>query len=453
MNNKNNYVLVSLALASLGLANSAGAEVSASEAARLNKQLTPMGAERAGNADGSIPAWTGGLIQPANGPTGRRSDPFANEKPLFTITATNASQYRDHLTEGTLAMIYKYPDTFKVNVYPSHRTAAAPQWVYDNTMANATRATLVNNAPTNAYGGIPFPIPQSGAEVIWNHALRWRGEDTRHMDNWYQTLADGRRVLITEAVIDEQIPYYFEGETLESYQKRNDPFWKVLIRNTGPAIRAGQALLAHEHLDQNKTQTWVYLTGQRRVRKLPNACCDTPTPAAAGEMTFDEMYVWTGRLDRFDWEIVGKQEKFVPYNANGFMQPKSDDEVFDKHHYKTDLMRWEKHRVWVVEGKLRKGERHQVSRTRYYCDEDTWICVLGDRWDANGQLWKTLWSQTFVAPELPGVIMGAFGLFDLIEGTSFTAQVANEKDVQFGIMKRRSPLIYTPDALSGSSVR
>jgi hypothetical protein len=31
------------------------------EAAELKARLTPVGAERAGNADGTIPAWTGGV--------------------------------------------------------------------------------------------------------------------------------------------------------------------------------------------------------------------------------------------------------------------------------------------------------------------------------------------------------------------------------------------------------
>lgn len=443
-------------ISALALSNGALAAVSAQEAERLQGELTPFGAERAGNADGSIPEWTGGFTDriPGDERGGRRADPFADEQPLFTISADNMAEYADNLTPGTQALLKKYPDTFRLDVYQTHRTAAAPQWVYDNTAENATRATMNGYVPENAFGGIPFPIPQSGAEVMWNHQLRWRGGDLTHPDNWYQTLADGRRVLISDAVVEEQVPYYFEDSNLESFKDDNDPFWKVFIENMGPPIRAGQALLAHEYLDQDDTQTWVYLTGQRRVRRLPNACCDTPQPASAGEMTFDELYVWTGKLDRFDWEIVGKQEMYIPYNTNGFLQPTSDEEVLDTHHWNPDHMRWEKHRVWVVEANLRDGERHQVARSRYYCDEDTWICVLADRWDANGQLWKVLWTATFVAPELPGISMGAFGLYDLIEGTTFFAQIANEKDTQFEYLEdRRSPIMFTPDAMAGNSFR
>ena len=41
---------------------SALAVVSAEQVARLGQDLTPMGAEKAGNADGTIPEWTGGGI-------------------------------------------------------------------------------------------------------------------------------------------------------------------------------------------------------------------------------------------------------------------------------------------------------------------------------------------------------------------------------------------------------
>ncbi|WP_204355738.1 DUF1329 domain-containing protein [Marinobacter bohaiensis] len=448
-------VLIAL-LSTLALHQTAFAAVSEQEAQHLKTDLTPLGAERAGNADGSIPAWDGGYTQSAPGDErgGRRSDPFSDEKPLFTINAQNMGQYADQLTPGTQALLEKYPDTFYLDVYETHRTAAAPQWVYDNTYENATRGTLDGTVPQNVFGGIPFPIPQSGAEVMWNHQLRWRGGDLEHADNWYQVLSDGRRVLISDAAVDEQVPYYFKDSNLESFTDDNSPFWKVLIKNMGPPIRAGQALLAHEYLDQDDTQTWVYLTGQRRVRRLPNACCDTPQPASAGAMTFDELYVWTGRLDRFDWSIVGKQEMYIPYNTNGFMQPKSDDEVLEKHHWNPDYMRWEKHRVWVVEATLKDGERHQAPRSRYYCDEDTWICVLGDRWDANGELWKVLWTATFVAPELPGVSMGAFGLYDLVDGSAFFAHIVNEKDKQFHYLEEpRSPITFSPDSMAGNSFR
>ncbi len=444
-----------VALAGVLVTASASAAVTDQEAAKLKTELTPFGAERAGNADGSIPAWTGGLTTPFAGdnPTGRRGDPFANEKPLFSITAKNMEQYADKLTDGTKELLKRYPDTFRVDAYKTHRTAAAPQWVYDNTFANATRASLTDYVPKGAYGGIPFPIPKSGEEVLWNHSLRWRAPQSESTNNWYQLLADGRSVLVSEATTKERFPYYIKDSSLEQYQKNDDSFYQIVIRNSGPPIREGEALLAHEYLDQSRTQTWVYLKGQRRVRKLPNACCDTPTPAAAGVMTFDEIYTFVGRLDRFNWTLLGKKEMFIPYNVNRAMQPRTDREGLTGTHLNPDHMRWEKHRVWVVEATLREGQRHQTPKSRYYCDEDSWICVLGDRWDANGQLWRTLWTLPFVAPEVPAVITGTFGYNDLIAGTGFAAHMFNAKSKQWISKEPGSGGEFTPDALVSDSIR
>lgn len=442
-----------LLAAALLAAAPAFAAVSADEAAKLKTELTPLGGEKAGNKDGSIPAWTGGHTTPIAGdkPGGRRGDPFKDDKPLYSVSAKNMDQHAALLTDGTQAMLKKYPD-FRLDVYPTRRTAAAPQWVYDNTFKNATRVKLNGDIPEGAYGGIPFPVAKTGAEVIWNHLLRWRGTSWQFQVNQYQLTSDGRAVLTTDGTGDQQMPYYFQDGTPESFAKANE-YWLLRLINQGPPIRAGEAIVGRVNIDGAKDQAWVYLTGQRRVRKLPNPCCDTPTPATAGVMSFDEIQTWTGRIDRFDWKLLGKQEMLIPYNGNKLLQPKTDAEVLGKAYLNPDHVRWEKHRVWVVEATLRAGQRHQAPKSRYYCDEDSWNCVLADRWDANGQLWKTLWSQTFVAPDLPGTVIGAFGFTDLLSGAGFVGNLYNAKAAQYPLKPRFADSVFTPDALAAEGVR
>ncbi len=440
-------IALATALPSLGA-------VTGDEAAKLKAELTPLGGEKGGNKEGTIPAWNGGYTTPIPGdkPAGRRGDPFKDEKPQLSITAKNMGQYADKLTDGTKAMLAKYPDTFRVDVYPTHRTAAAPQWVYDNTIKNATRAKLNGDLVEGAYGGIPFPIAKTGAEVIWNHLLRWRGTSWQFIVNQYQLTTDGKAVLTTEGTGDQQMPYYFQDGTPEQFAKSNE-YWLIRLINSGPPIRAGEAITGRVNIDGSKDQAWVYLTGQRRVRKLPNPCCDTPTPATAGVMTFDEVETWTGRIDHFDWKLSGKKEMYIPYNGNRLLQPKTDAEVVGQHHLNPDFVRWELHRVWIVDATLRQGQRHQAPKQRYYCDEDSWNCVLGDRWDANNQLWRTLWSQTFVAPDLPGTVIGAFGMNDLLAGTAFVANLYNTKSAQYPIKPKYPDSVFTPDAMAGEGVR
>lgn len=433
-------------------AGGAAAAVTAEDAAKLKTELTPLGGEKAGNQDGTIPAWTGGYTTPIPGdkPGGRRGDPFKDEKPLFSITAQNMDQYADWLTDGTKGMLKKYPDTYRVDVYKTHRTAAAPQWVYDNTLANATRAELNGDVVVGAYGGIPFPIPQNGKEVMWNHQLRWRGTSWQFHTNMYQLTTNGRAVLTTDGIGDQQMAYYLPNGSVENH---DGSYWQVRLINYGPPIRVGEAIVGNENIDATKSQAWVYLTGQRRVRKLPNPCCDVPTPAAAGVMSFDEVEVFTGRMDRFDFKLLGKKEMIVPYNSNSLLQPKTDAEVLGKHHLNPDFVRWERHRVWVVEATLREGKRHQAPRNLYYCDEDTWICLLADRWDANGELWKTLWNQTFVAPDLPGLIGGSMGFYNLLSGEGFVGNLYNEKSQHYVIMPQYPSNTFTPDGMAASGIR
>ena len=449
------YHAIAAAMAmTMAMAMPAQATATADEANKLKGELTPFGAEKAGNKDGSIPAWSGGYTTPMAGDKagGRRSDPFKDDKPLYSVNAKNVEQYADKLSDGQKAMLKKYPDSYRIDVYPSRRTGAAPQWVYDNTFKNATRAKLNGDLVDGAYGGIPFPLPKNGLEVMWNHMLRWRGTSWELNINQYQLTADGKSVLTTDGRADQQMPYYFQDGSFESFAK-NPIYWQIRLVNAGPPIRAGEAIVGGTNIDGSKDQAWVYLTGQRRVRKLPNPCCDTPTPSAAGVMSFDEIEVWSGKLDRFDWKLAGKKELLIPYNANKLLQPKADADIITKNHLNPDHVRWELHRVWVVDATLRQGQRHQAPKSRYYCDEDTWNCVLGDRWDANGQLWKTLWAHPIVAPDLPGSPITTFGFNDLISGQAFAGNLYNSKSSQYPVKPRFADSVFTPDALAGEGVR
>jgi hypothetical protein len=450
-------ICAALFTGALLLAIPALAGVSADEAAKLKTTLTPLGGEKAGNKDGSLPVWDGGLTKSPAGFTegGRRPDPYAGEKPLYTVTAKNMDQYADKLADGIKAMLKRYPDSFRIDVYPTHRTAAAPQWVYDNTFKNATQAKIVDSAggprPDGAYGGIPFPVPKTGAEVIWNHQLRWKGQSWHWDATMYLTTADGKRVLTNNAAAEHSSPYYFKDRPVDKF---NGDYYLIRLINQGPPIRAGEAIVGRQNINDEKTASWVYLTGQRRVRKLPNACCDTPSPTTAGLMTFDELEVFSGKIGRFDWKLVGKQEMLIPYNSNKTLQPSKDADVLGEHHMNPDHVRWELHRVWVVDATLKQGERHTVSRSRYYIDEDSWYGVIGDRWDSKGQLWRTMWQLPMVAPEMPGVIAKTFGFYDLLTGAWFVNGVFNEKREQYRVLdKPYADSLFSPDALAGEGIR
>lgn len=444
--------LLAAALAAVAFGTQAG--VSADEAAKLKSTLTPLGAERAGNKDGSIPAWDGGMAKPLPGyKTGdHRADPFAAEKPLYSVNAKNMAQYDAKLTDGVKALMKKYPD-FRVDVYRTHRTAAAPQWVYDNTLKNATRAKLVDNGlgTEGAYGGIPFPIPKDAYEVIQNHRLAWIGSYTQTQARVWVVTADGRRAMASGGTQTFRKQYYDPEGSLEKF----DGYYMLgKFLATEPGSKAGEAILAHDNLNaSNPRGLWQYLVGQRRVRKAPSVGYDTPDSVTSGIGLFDEAFMLFGPIDKHELKLVGKKEIFVPYNNNKAAAAKVADLVTPQT-LNPGLVRWELHRVWEVEATVAAGKRHVVTKRKYYIDEDTWQILLVDGWDAKGELWRTNFTLTLLAPDIPAVLGNVFwGGYDLQTGAYFLNMASNELPQQLKVMPTIPKSFFSPEELANETGR
>ena len=450
--------LVLTAACCLLTCNYALAAVTADEAAALKTTLTPMGAEKAGNKEGSIPAWDGGVTKgPANYKQGDpRPDPFPGEQPLFSVTAANMAQHESKLSEGVKAMLKKYPNTFRLDVYPTHRTAGAPQWVYDNTFKNATRAKVTAEGfVEGAYGGIPFPIPKSGAEAIWNHRLQFTGEGSSMAGMGVIGLPDGKVIQGVQGTDLHLRNYYASKGTLESFDGGMD-FARVWVM--APAFQAGQQFTVHDFTNKPR-QSWQYLTGQRRIRKAPSICCDAPDEINSGINYWDESFVFQGDLDRFDWEIVGKKELYIPYNNGKIFQPGLTlNQMGLSHHLNPDLVRWELHRVWVVEAKLASGKRHVIPKRRFYLDEDTWGAVLSDGYDSEGKLWRMGLALPMLVPDGPYVVPNmAWGVYNILQGSYMMTQLpdyAFHKRFYKALTRQEiDPNRVMPDAMAGEASR
>ena len=443
--------LTSAVLASALLlgAQSAMAGVSADKAALLKTTLTPFGAERAGNADGTIPAWDGGYTKvPAGYQNGEhRADPFADEKPLFSITSKNLAQYKDKLAHGVQFLFEKHPD-FRMDVYPTHRSAAAPQWVYDNTFKNATNAKLTENGlgVTGVFGGIPFPITENGQEAMLNHRLAWYGESVEQPMKTMVATPDGKVVLATEAIQSFSHPYYYQDGSPETYQ---GIYQYGQLMNSAPAYKAGEAILVHEISDESKPRgIWQYLVGQRRVRRAPSVAYDTPDFVTSGIGFADEAFLLFGPNGRHDFKMVGKKEMYILYNNNRAGATKFND-LLKPNFMNPDYVRWELHRVYVLEATLKEGQRHSVPKRIYYLDEDTWQIMMIDGWDANGDLWRWSYTLTLLAPDVPcvtGII--SWGTFNLQTGSYYLNETANESPYQYKVMPRFNEQFFSPDQLS-----
>ena len=375
------------------LASQVMASVSADQISKLGTTLTPLGGEKAGNADGSIPAWSGGLKTDAAPVTanGFLGNPYAGEKPLFIITAKNVEQYKAKLSEGQIAMLNRYPDTYKIPVYVTHRSMAVPAKVEAAAKVSAAKTTLSSDGNAlkdfNESNFYPFPIPQNGLEVIWNHITRYRGGNLsrQYVQASPQTNGDYSLVGFTEEVA---FPYQMSG--IDPAASANVLlYFKQEV--TSPARLAGTVLLVQDSIDQvtQPRQAWIYNAGQRRVRKAPQVAYDGPGTATDGLRTSDNFDMFNGAPDRYDWKLIGKKEMYIPYNNFELALPTVKyADILKPGHTNQDLARYELHRVWVVEATLKSGERNVYGKRRFYVDEDSWMISMSDLYDGRGQLWR-----------------------------------------------------------------
>ena len=438
--------LVSIAVTVALASTTASAKISSQDAAKLEKELTPFGAVRAANADGSIPAWTGGITSAPAGYTvgDHHIDPFTDDKVLYTITAKNLAEYKDILTPGQVKLLETYPDSYKMDVYQSRRSASYPEHVYQETLNNATKSELVQdgNGIIQATVGVPFPIPKDGLEAIWNHLLRYRGEKIVREGGQAAPTSSGD---YTYMGFDDQllIPYGVKGVKAEDLQETNILF-KFKQKVTEPARLAGTALLVHETMDQIKTprQAWTYNTGQRRVRRAPNVAYDAPGTASDGLRTTDDFDMFNGAPNRYTWTLKGKQELLIPYNDYRLHSDNLKyDQILQPGHINPDLVRYEKHRVWVVEANLKSDTRHTYKKRVFYIDEDSWQVAITDIYDNRDELYRvgvahginyyevpTQWSTLEVFHDLQSRRYIAMGLDNEAKMYDFSADL---KDVSF----------------------
>jgi hypothetical protein len=374
-----------VAAALIGVATPASAKLTEAEVARLGADLTPVGAEKAGNKDGTIPAWTGGLCSTPAGwtPAQGYTDPFASDKVQFTITKANAAQYKDKLTPGTLAMLNKY-DNFKMNVYQTRRTACYPQSVYDEIKTVSPKLDLQGFGIAGGRSSVPFPIPKNGMEAIWNHQQRYLGGGISRDYHSFPVRANGDFYKIG---VHE---YRIFNQNLD--QPQDNLLLGFLSYFLAPATLEGTVFLVHEPQDQVKQarSAWIYNAGQRRVRRAPDLAYDNINDGTEGLRTTDQFDAYNGAPDRYDWKIVGKKEIYIPYNSYKLSDKKLKykEDMIRKGTVNSDLMRYELHRVWEVEANLKAGSKHVYGKRVFYLDEDTWTVVYEDAYDTRKQLWR-----------------------------------------------------------------
>ena len=356
--------------------------------------LTPVGAQRSGNAAGTIPPWTGGLTQPPDSyrPGYHETDPFPADQPLFQINASNATQYAQQLTPGQLALLQRYPDTWYMNVYETRRTGSFPEYVYDAIAENAASAQVLMEGSGGVEGAkvsSPFPQPESGVEAVWNHNLRYRGLRVNRMEGSAAVTRRGRYTLVVSRQ-DWGFPYALAHSTPFTERYPN-VLLAVKSKVLAPALLSGDGTLVFETINQtdDPRKVWVYPRALRRVLRSPQFGYEIPGASSDSLRTVDDFGLYNGPPDRYDWQLLGKREIYIPYNAYNLHGPQlKDRNIVRTGHINPEHARYELHRVWVVEGVLKPDARHIYGRRVFYMDEDSWQIAVAESYNTDGELWR-----------------------------------------------------------------
>jgi Protein of unknown function (DUF1329) len=442
------------------------AAVSAEEAKQLGGSiLTPWGAEKAGNKEGTIPAYAPMPIKAPAGwnpkVPGNRPNPFKEEKPLFTITAQNYMQYADKL-DGMVAMFKKYPN-YRMDIYPTHRTMIYPKYVIDNTLKNATSCKTIDSdgyrlAGDVCYGGLPFPIPKTGAEAMWNKLNNYRGVAEEFKSSQWIVPISGNPVNTNYTLGWQKYPMFDPKNTKPA--PANALFWQLRLDYLGPARQVGEKLVLLDPLDPITVgrRAYSYIPGQRRVKLAPDLAYDTPTPVGGGGSTMDDGAVFIGALDRYDWKLVGKKEKFIPYNNFAVTDPAvcPFDKYLTRNFPNPDCVRWELHRVWAIHATLRKGFRHIYPVRDFFWDEDAPGIGVAENYDAAGSLYRMVFSQgypLFQEESDTFIDQSASAAVDLQRGTWFISGGTGAPGLGYFPSQPQPDVFFSPEALAGEGVR
>lgn len=426
--------------------------------------LTPAGADRSASKDGAVPTYAGKQSPDAGWEWGKVRGDFwkhRNEKPLYSIDAANVDKYADKLSPGQVALI-KQKKGYRMDVYPSHRECQLPDAAEQNSKANLTAAKLDasgENLAAAALPGVPFPQPKSGIEAILNYEMRYRGEGVE----WAQVATSISPRPGSSEWIDAVGPqtFYFPSAKLgkTSPQDVDQLSAAVYFQMNSPAALAGQAFVQRQYFNKD-SETYYYFPGQRRVRRMPAYTHDAPLIGFENQYLIDEANMINGSLDRFNWKLVGKKEMLVPYNEFGMYRFKSKlHDVATPDGLAAANRRYETHRVWVVEATLKPSARHVASKKVFYLDEDSWLALVGEDYDAQGKLWKVRESYPIPVWELGGTCDNEpLAQYDMINGRYVfdASSIGQGKDIRwFGQADdpRFKQDFYTAESLRSVSER
>jgi len=273
-----------------------------------------------------------------------------------------------------------------MNVYPTHRNFVFPKEVYAATDKNLKTCKTDSDDMLQGYnGGIPFPIPENGLQAAWNIKKPYSGDDVIKIDTRRIVSPSGR---IKKEIQHTQVLNSDENRLLSKRANPNKVTRKIISLYKYPADKAGGGVLIFQYIDDaRRDDTWLYIPMLRRVRRAPTL---SEGAQIDGEYTMDELgYFFRGRINDWNWKLLGKKEIYISSNAYGMWKVgMPDNEECLPGDINPKFLRYELRRVWVLEGTAKEGIDHPYSKRVIYADEDNWCPMVSEAYDRRANLWR-----------------------------------------------------------------
>ena len=362
------------------------------EALEPGNELTPLGAELKGedsikNKLPPIPKWEKINQLEAKkfltSPNKRHPNPYKDDI-LLTIDKNNHHEFVNYLTEGMKYLFKMYPETYRLNIYQTRRNVTMRSEINEATKNNISTAKLVDDGQgvEGARLGIPFPLTRNPQEMIWNHRLRYRGISVEvDRDSSYIVFKNSDK---EESLFHLQISFDY------SNPKRNNSLLGIFKQTNLSRGLEGEVLLASDSLNElSMPRNSSIGTTDGGFEPTPFMAHDYRRGVAGGVRTYDQYDMFNGSLEKYDWNLKYQdtQKIFVPYNAYVVYNELNHNEILTPKHINPELLRYEMHRVWVVEAKLKENTEHFYTRRIFYIDEDSWQILASENYDVKGNLY------------------------------------------------------------------
>ena len=309
-------------------------------------------------------------------------NPFIDDEIQLEINISNYENYLAYLTEGQIAMFQTYPETFVMHIYPSRRSCAVPNEVYDLSKSGNANMIADGEGVDGVVGSIPFPDASEPLHHVWNHILRYRGVDIVGGAPYYVVNPDGS---MTQGAGEAIAKNCWNPFVKESYCEGLQGM--LMQKVTHPPRLADASLLVIESLNalDSPRKAWVYDPGTRRVRRAPNIAYDYLGSASQGLSTADSFDGFNGAKDRYNWTNVGTELKFMPYNVYDFYNA-DRKEILTNFHVNQKYMRYELVKVNIVRADIKSDKRHIYPHRVMYFDADSYGMISEEVYDGKKEI-------------------------------------------------------------------